>query len=67
MTRWSKGCPSACKRNWAVSSRDREAGGREKDISLTDANVVQQFITLDLIDELSIHLVPVLFGNEYSS
>jgi len=35
----------------------------DKDISITGSNVAQQFITLGLIDELSIHLVPVLFGS----
>ena len=35
----------------------------DKDISITGSNVAQQFITLGLIDEISIHLVPVLFGS----
>ena len=35
----------------------------DKDISTTGANVAQQFIKLGLIDEISIHLVPVLFGS----
>jgi dihydrofolate reductase len=34
----------------------------DKDISITGANVAQQFLTRGLIDELSIHLVPVLFS-----
>ena len=34
----------------------------DKDISITGANVAKQFLTLGLIDEVSIHLVPVLFG-----
>jgi dihydrofolate reductase len=35
----------------------------DKDISTTGANVAQQLITRGLIDEISIHLVPVLFGS----
>jgi dihydrofolate reductase len=35
----------------------------DKDISTTGANVAQQFVKLGLIDEISIHLVPVLFGS----
>jgi dihydrofolate reductase len=35
----------------------------EKDIYITGANVAQQFLKLGLIDEVSIHLVPVLFGS----
>jgi dihydrofolate reductase len=35
----------------------------DKDISITGANVAQQFLKLGLIDEISIHLVPVLFGS----
>ena len=35
----------------------------DKDISTTGANVAQQFIKLGLIDEIFIHLVPVLFGS----
>ena len=34
----------------------------DKDIYITGANVAQQFLKLGLIDEVSIHLVPVLFG-----
>ncbi|MGH7961102.1 MAG: dihydrofolate reductase family protein [Candidatus Binatia bacterium] len=35
----------------------------DKDISTTGANVAQQLLTRGLIDEISIHLVPVLFGS----
>jgi dihydrofolate reductase len=35
----------------------------DKDISTTGSNVAQQLITRGLIDEISIHLVPVLFGS----
>ena|SRR5919108_515676 len=35
----------------------------DKDIYITGANVAQQFLKLGLIDEVSIHLVPVLFGS----
>jgi dihydrofolate reductase len=38
----------------------RELAG-EKDISITGANVAQQFITHGLLDEISIHFVPVLY------
>jgi dihydrofolate reductase len=34
-----------------------------QDIYITGANVAQQFIKRGLIDEISIHLVPVLFGS----
>ena len=35
----------------------------DKNISTTGANVAQQLLKLGLIDEISIHLVPVLFGS----
>jgi dihydrofolate reductase len=35
----------------------------DQDISTTGANVAQQLLKLGLIDEISIHLVPVLFGS----
>ncbi|MGH7452983.1 MAG: dihydrofolate reductase family protein [bacterium] len=35
----------------------------DKDVLLQGANVAQQFIKLGLIDEIFIHLVPVLFGS----
>ena len=35
----------------------------DKDISTTGADVAQQLLKLGLIDEISIHLVPVLFGS----
>jgi dihydrofolate reductase len=35
----------------------------DKDISISGADVARQFLTRGLIDELSIHLVPVLFGS----
>jgi dihydrofolate reductase len=45
----------------ALEQAKKAAGDRE--ISITGANVAKQFITLGLIDEVSIHLVPVLFGS----
>jgi dihydrofolate reductase len=35
----------------------------DKDISIAGSNIGRQFLTLGLIDEISIHLVPVLFGS----
>jgi dihydrofolate reductase len=35
----------------------------DKDVYITGANVAQQFIQRGLVDEISIHLVPVLFGS----
>jgi dihydrofolate reductase len=35
----------------------------DKDISTTGANVAHQLFTLGIIDEVSIHIVPVLFGS----
>jgi len=35
----------------------------DKDVAITGANVAQQFLKRSLIDEISIHLVPVLFGS----
>src|SRR5687767_8083354 len=46
----------------AAFERAKEAAG-DKEISISGANVAGQFITLGLIDEVSIHLVPVLFGS----
>lgn len=44
-------------------ARAQEAAG-DKDISVMGgANIAQQFIEAGLLDEISIHLVPVLFGN----
>lgn len=45
----------------ALETAKRLAG--DKDISITGADVAQQFLKLGLIDEISIHLVPVLFGS----
>jgi dihydrofolate reductase len=46
----------------AALEQAKQAAGA-KDISITGANVAQQFLKLGLIDEISIHLVPVLFGS----
>jgi dihydrofolate reductase len=35
----------------------------DKDVYIMGANVAQQFVKRGLIDEISIHLVPVLFGS----
>jgi len=35
----------------------------DKDVAIMGANVAQQFLKRGLIDEVSIHLVPVLFGS----
>jgi dihydrofolate reductase len=35
----------------------------DKDISMAGANLAKQFIELGLLDEVSIHLVPVVFGS----
>ena len=45
----------------ALETAKKLAG--DKDISITGANVARQFLKLGLIDEISIHLVPVLFGS----
>ena len=45
----------------ALETAKKLAG--DKDISIAGANVAQQFLKLGLIDEISIHLVPVLFGS----
>jgi dihydrofolate reductase len=46
----------------AAFEKAQQAAG-EKDIGLSGANVPQQFIERGLVDEIFIHLVPVLFGN----
>ena len=46
----------------AALEKAQKAAG-DKEVSITGANVAQQFITLGLLDEVSIHLVPVLFGS----
>jgi dihydrofolate reductase len=47
----------------AALARAEEAAG-DKDISVMGgANIAQQFIKAGLLDEISIHLVPVLFGS----
>jgi dihydrofolate reductase len=45
----------------ALETARRLAG--DKDIYVTGADVAQQFLKRGLIDEISIHLVPVLFGS----
>ena len=40
----------------------KKAAG-DKDISVMGANIAQQLITLGLMDEIFIHVVPVLFGS----
>ena len=45
----------------ALETAKKLAG--DKDIYITGADVTQQFLKRGLIDEISIHLVPVLFGN----
>ena len=45
----------------ALETAKKAAG--DKDISVMGANVAQQLITLGLVDEIFIHLVPVLFGS----
>jgi dihydrofolate reductase len=39
----------------------KKAAG-DKDIGIAGGNIAQQFIALGLVDEIFIHLVPVLFG-----
>ena len=45
----------------ALEKAKKVAG--DKDVSISGANVAQQFLKRGLIDEVSIHLVPVLFGS----
>jgi dihydrofolate reductase len=45
----------------ALETAKKLAG--DKDIYITGADVAQQFLKSGLIDEVSIHLVPVLFGS----
>ena len=46
----------------AAFEKAKQAAG-EKDIGVQGPNTAQQFIKRGLIDEISIHLVPVLFGS----
>ena len=41
----------------------RQAGGEKNVTVMGGADIGQQYITAGLVDELSIHLVPVLFGS----
>ena len=41
----------------------KKAAGDDKDVGIHGGNVAQQLITLGLVDEIFIHLVPVLFGS----
>lgn len=45
----------------ALETAKKAAG--DKDVGLQGGNIAQQFITRGLIDEIFIHLVPVLFGS----
>ncbi len=44
----------------ALETAKKLAG--DKDIGIAGGNIAQQFLTLGLVDEIFIHLVPVLFG-----
>ncbi|HET7143330.1 MAG TPA: dihydrofolate reductase family protein [Anaerolineales bacterium] len=44
----------------ALETAKKAAG--DKDIGIAGGNIAQQFLALGLIDEIFIHLVPVLFG-----
>ena len=46
----------------AALEKAKEAAA-DKDISIAGANVAQQFLQRGLIDEISIYVVPVLFGS----
>ena len=45
----------------ALETAKKAAGA--KDVVLQGGNIAQQFIALGLVDEIFIHLVPVLFGS----
>lgn len=45
----------------ALETAKKLAG--DKDIYITGADVAQQFLKRGLVDEISIHLVPILFGS----
>ena len=45
----------------ALETAKKAAGA--KDVVIQGGNLAQQFITLGLVDEIFIHLVPVLFGS----
>jgi dihydrofolate reductase len=45
------------------ASRKAQALAGEKDIAISGSDVARQFLELGLIDELWIHIVPVLFGS----
>jgi dihydrofolate reductase len=45
----------------ALETAKKAAG--DQDIGIAGGNIAQQFITLGLVDEIFIHLVPVLFGS----
>ena len=53
------------RRSWTTSEtaidRAREIAGG-KDVTIASANVAQQALTLGLVDEVCVSLVPVLFG-----
>jgi dihydrofolate reductase len=45
----------------ALETAKKAAG--DKDVVIQGGNIAQQFITFGLVDEIFIHLVPVLFGS----
>ena len=45
----------------ALGTAKKAAG--EKDVVIQGGNIAQQFIALGLVDEIAVHLVPVLFGS----
>jgi dihydrofolate reductase len=46
----------------AALETSKKASG-DKDVVIQGGNIAQQFITLGLVDEIFIHIVPVLFGS----
>jgi dihydrofolate reductase len=46
----------------ALEKAKKAAGGKDVAV-MGGANIAQQFVQLGLVDEISIHLVPVLFGS----
>ena len=49
----------------AAIAKAREIAG-DKDVTIASANVIQQALDLDLVDEVCVSLVPVLFGEGIS-
>jgi dihydrofolate reductase len=52
-----------CHRGKRNCSSSRQEAARGKDVTLGGANIAQQYLKAGLVDEMEIHVAPVLLGD----